>query len=267
MQTHRFWRTAIVILNAEQTGKKEEFVVKIGIMQPYFFPYLGYWQLMNAVDRYVVYDDVNFINRGRINRNAILIQQQAHNVNLILSGASQNKLINQIQVNAETAVQAKLLRTIEMAYAKAPFFANVMPMIQEIATQKEKNLAQYLFYSLHVIGEYLGITTELILSSHLNKDCSLKGYKKIISICQLLDGTEYYNSINGVPLYAPHVAEFREAGLELLFPKMRKITYPQYGNPFVENLSIIDVMMFNSRQECQNLLKEYDLMKGSAAAI
>lgn len=241
--------------------------MKIGIMQPYFLPYLGYWQLMNAVDRYVVYDDVNYIKGGRINRNAILMQKQAHNINLILSGASPNKLINQIQVNANPTTQAKLLRTIEMAYSKAPFFAYVMPLLQDIMTQKEENLAQYLFCSFQIIGAYLGIQTELILSSRLEKNCSQRGYQKVISICQLLGGTEYYNSINGVPLYAPHVAEFREAGLELLFPKMRKITYPQYGNPFVENLSIIDVMMFNSRQECQNLLKEYDLMKGSAAAI
>lgn len=242
--------------------------MKIGIMQPYFFPYLGYWQLMNAVDRYVVYDDVNYINRGRINRNAILVQQRAHNVNLILSAASQNKLINQIHVNVEPATQSKLLRTIEMAYAKAPFFSHVMPIIQEIITQKEENLAQYLLYSFQVIGEYLGITTELILSSHLEKDCTLKGYKKIISICKLLDGTEYYNSVNGIPLYAPHVTEFTEAGLELLFTKMRKITYQQYNNNlFVENLSIIDVMMFNSQEECQRLLGEYDLMEGSAIEL
>lgn len=241
--------------------------MKIGIMQPYFFPYLGYWQLMNAVDRYVVYDDVNYINRGRINRNAILVQQRAHNVNLILSAASQNKLINQIHVNVESTTQSKLLRTIEMAYAKAPFFSHVMPMIQEIITQKEENLAQYLFYSFQVIGKYLGITTELILSSHLKKDCALKGYKKIISICKLLDGTEYYNSVNGIPLYAPHVAEFTEAGLELLFTKMRKITYQQYNNPFVENLSIIDMMMFNSQEECQRLLGEYDLLEGSAIEL
>lgn len=233
--------------------------MKIGIMQPYFFPYLGYWQLMNLVDKYVVYDDVNYIVRGRINRNAILVQSKAHNINLILSGASQNKLINQIHVNTEPSIQIKLLRTLEMAYSKAPYYANVMPLLEQIIMQKEENLAWYLFRSFEVIGEYLGICTELILSSQLEKDCTLRGCQKIIDICGRLGGTEYYNAINGIPLYEPHREEFIQHGLQLKFLKMRPITYPQFKGEFVPNLSIIDVMMFHSQIECQKLLDQFDL--------
>ncbi|KAF5033359.1 WbqC-like protein family protein [anaerobic digester metagenome] len=236
--------------------------MKIGIMQPYFFPYLGYWQLMNAVDRYVVYDDVNFIKGGRINRNAILLQGQAHNINLILSGASPNKHINEIEVNTSPQIQSKLIRTIEQAYHKSPCFQDVMPMLQSIVMNDEKNLGKYLYHSFRVLGSYLGITTEMLLSSELEKDCTLKAYDKVISISKLLGGTEYYNSVNGVPLYAPHRAEFEKAGLRLYFPKMRSISYTQFNNEFVPNLSIIDVMMFNSRDTCQNLLYEYDLNEG-----
>ena len=150
--------------------------MKIGIMQPYFFPYLGYWQLMNAVDRYVIYDDVNYIKGGYINRNSILLQKQAHNINLILSGASPNKLINQVNVNTQPLIQTKLLRTVEMAYSKAPFFHSVMPIVEEVITQKEENLAQYLFHSFEIITKYLGIETELVLSSELKKNCSLRGH-------------------------------------------------------------------------------------------
>ena len=237
--------------------------MKIGIMQPYFFPYLGYWQLMNAVDRYVVYDDVNFINRGRIHRNQILIQGKAHNINLILHGASQNKLINELYIENTQKTKNKLLRTIEQAYARAFYFNDVMPHIVNILDYEDTNLAHFLYHSFEVIGKYLNIETDLILSSQLDKDCSLKKEKKIVSICKLLGGDEYYNSINGIPLYVPHVREFQEAGIELYFPKMREIHYQQFKNEFVPNLSIIDVMMFNSRQECQRLLGEYDLLKGS----
>lgn len=234
--------------------------MKVGIMQPYFFPYLGYWQLMNAVDRYVIYDDVNYINRGRINRNAILVNGSAQNINLILQGASQNKLINEISIDTNPKGREKLLKTLQMAYAKAPYFTHITPLLEEIIQQEEDNLAKYLKRSFEIIGAYLGITTELILSSDLKKDCSLKKYNKIIAICKELEAEEYYNSVSGIPLYEPYRAEFERAGIQLRFPKMRDITYPQFKNEFVPYLSIIDVMMFNSQEECKALLQEYDFV-------
>lgn len=196
--------------------------MKVGIMQPYFFPYLGYWQLMNAVDRYVVYDDVNFIKGGRINRNAVLMNGSAHNINLILSGATPNKHINEIQVNTDPRIQAKLLRTLEMSYSKAPYYSQVSQLLQSVISRQEPNLARYLYDSFQIIGTYLGITTELLLSSELDKDSSLKAEKKVIAICKLLGATEYYNSVNGIPLYAPHRDEFTQAGIKLCFPRMRR---------------------------------------------
>lgn len=237
--------------------------MKIGIMQPYFFPYLGYWQLMNAVDRYVVYDDVNYIKGGRVNRNKILIQNQAGAINLILSGASPNKLICELEISEQATAKKKLLRTIEMAYARAPQYNSVMPILEDIIQSEDRNLANYLYYSFLKIGNYLGIDTELILSSNIKKDCSLKSYHKVISICKILGGDKYYNSINGIPLYLPHLQEFQDAAIELFFPKMHEIQYQQFKNEFVPNLSIIDVMMFNTREKCHQLLNEYDLLKGS----
>ena len=189
--------------------------MKLGIMQPYFFPYIGYWQLMNAVDKYIVYDDVNFIKGGRINRNAILLQGKAHNINLILQGASQNKHINQIKVNTLPITQKKLLKTIERAYKKAPYYHYVMPILQDIITQEEENLAKYLYYSFKVINGYLGITTELILSSNIKKNNDLKKEEKIYHICDIMKADEYYNSINGRQLY--NAEDFRKRGIKLNF--------------------------------------------------
>ena len=235
--------------------------MKVGIMQPYFFPYLGYWQLMNAVDKYVVYDDVNYIKGGRINRNAILVNGQSQNINLILKGASPNKLINEILVDSSERTKAKLLKTLQACYSKAPFYSQVMHMLEKIILQEEENLAKYLYYQFKVIGEYLDIKTELILSSEMKKDASLKAHEKVIHICGLLNATEYYNSVSGVPLYEPHRDLFESAGIQLRFPVMGEIEYAQYKNEFVPYLSIIDVMMFNSQEECQRLLLEYDFFK------
>lgn len=234
--------------------------MRIGIMQPYFFPYLGYWQLMNSVDRYVIYDDVNFIKRGHINRNTILVNGKEQKINLILFGASRNKHINEVHVNTDPLIQNKLLRTIEMSYKKAPHFSQVFPLIKQVVVQQETDVAKYLKKSFEIIGDYLGITTELLLSSELEKDCSLKAHNKIIAICKLLDGNEYYNSIGGIQLYEPYREEFEREGIQLRFSKMRDVVYPQFKNEFVPNLSIIDVMMFNSREECQRLLAEFDLV-------
>ncbi len=236
--------------------------MKVGIMQPYFFPYLGYWQLMNAVDKYVVYDDVNYIKGGRINRNAILMNGSAHPINLPLLGASPNKHINEVQVNPEPIQREKLFRTISQSYSKAPYFESVMALLEETLRCEEANLGRFLFQTFLRLNAYLDVQTQLILSSEMKKNTALKGREKVIHICTLLGATEYYNSVNGIPLYEPHRAEFEAVGIELKFPKMRDIVYPQFKNEFVPNLSIIDVMMFNSREECRRLLGEYDFVKG-----
>ncbi|MCR5663636.1 MAG: WbqC family protein [Oscillospiraceae bacterium] len=235
--------------------------MKLGIMQPYFFPYLGYWQLMNAVDRYVIYDDVNFIKGGRINRNAILTNGQAHNINLPLLGASPNKHINEVGVNCDPIQQRKLLETLRACYARAPYYREALPVLEKVLTQQEDNLGRYLTFQMRVMADFLGMDTELIVSSELEKDTALKAENKVLHICSLLGATEYYNSVSGIPLYEPHRARFEAAGIELRFPRMRPVTYRQYKNDFVPNLSIIDVMMFCSRQECRALLKEFDFVE------
>lgn len=233
--------------------------MKLGIMQPYFLPYLGYWQLMNAVDTYVVYDDVNYIKGGYINRNSILINKEAKNINLILSGATPTKHINEIFVNESLVQKRKILSKIQMAYAKAPNYGSVYQVLEKVFLQQEINLAKYLYNSFKIVSEYLNINTKILLSSELKKDCSLKGKDKVISICKLLEADEYYNSVGGMELYDKD--EFAENGIKLSFLKMdNDIVYKQFNNEFVPNLSIIDIMMFNSKNECKRLLEKYTLL-------
>ena len=225
----------------------------LGIMQPYFMPYIGYWQLMAAVDQYVVYDDVNYINRGWINRNNILVNENKQLFTISLHNASQNKLINEIEI-ADDFV--KFRRTITMAYKKAPYFEQTMPLLDEICRYEDKNLANFIMHSFRVLTAYLGITTKLIPSSSIEKNNILKGQDKILDICRILNADTYVNAIGGLDLYDK--ATFKEHNIQLKFLRPIMVPYSQFKNTFVDGLSIIDVMMFNSVEQMRQLFNRYD---------
>jgi len=223
-------------------------------MQPYLFPYLGYWQLINAVDTFVIYDDVNFIKQGYINRNSVLSIDKAQRFTLELTGASSFKMINEVKVGANTK---KLLKTIKHNYLKSPYFEEVFPLVQKIFGQEERNLAKYIGHSLQEIADYLQISTELVYSSAVKKKDSLKAEDKVIDICTVLKADTYVNSIGGRKLYNKH--RFKEKGIELKFLSSKPKEYKQFKSNFVPGLSIIDIMMFNSKADIKIMLNEYEL--------
>jgi len=228
----------------------------IAIMQPYLFPYIGYWQLINVVDKFVIYDDVNFINKGFINRNKILVQNKPHQFTLELVSASQNKLINQIQIGNNSK---KILLTIEQSYKKSPFFNIVFPLIKDVLNQNEKNLSKFIGYSLKKISDYLNIETNFIYSSEIKKNNHLKKQDKIIDICQKLNATHYINPINGKALYDRKL--FTENGIKLNFIQTKSFKYQQFNSEFKSFLSIIDVMMFNNKDHIKSLLNLFELVE------
>ena len=228
-------------------------------MQPYFIPYIGYWQLMNAVDKYVVYDDVNFIKSGWINRNRILVNGEPKYFNIPMIGASSFKLINEVGVNCDSKLVDKNLRAIEGAYKKAPYYGVIYPLIEKIVTYKCENIAEFVFHSFRVICDYLNIETELIVSSTLEKDNELRAQEKVLAICEFLGADEYYNATGGQELYS--FEDFKQRGIKLKFLKTDSIEYKQFDNEFQSNLSILDVMMFNSKEEVIELLNKYTLVE------
>lgn len=233
--------------------------MRVGIMQPYFFPYIGYWQLLGAVDKYVIYDDVNYIKSGWVNRNRILIEGDPKYFNVQLINASSYKKINEILVNQNSYIIKKKLRIIEGAYKKAPYYEKIKPLIEKVLLSGINNLAEYIGNSIQVLCDYMEITTELIYSSSIKKDNNLKGQNKVLSICRLLGADEYYNAIGGQQLYSS--LDFINNGIVLKFLKPNEIVYPQFDNKFVKNLSIIDVLMFNSIDEIHQMLHEYTLVE------
>lgn len=234
--------------------------MKLSIMQPYFLPYLGYWQLIECADKFILYDDVNFIKGGWINRNRYLYQGQAKMFNLIMQGASPYKKINEIELqmpNSSYNPHEKLLSTIKMAYKKAPMYQEVIPLIENILLFNEENLAKYIENSIRKMCEYLNIDTEILVSSNIEKTPDLTKEKRVIDICKRLGATYYINAIGGKTLY--DVSNFRKNGIELRFIKMGEIKYEQFDNHFVEGLSILDVLMFNDLETIKLFLKNYTL--------
>ncbi len=232
--------------------------MKIAIMQPYLFPYLGYFQLINAVDTFVIYDDVNHIRRGWINRNRILLNKKEHVFTLRLAKASQNKLIKEIKILEEPANRQKLLLLIKHAYSKAPQFKEIYPMLEKIVLNDEGCLTKYIEFSLRKIAEYLEIKTNLIKSSQIIKNDSLRGQDKILEIIKQLNFREYINPIGGTNLYDSKI--FQAHGVKLYFLKTKDYIYRQNSINFIPNLSIVDILMWNTKGQVRKLLEKYELV-------
>lgn len=229
--------------------------MKVAVMQPYFMPYIGYFQLVRAVDKFIVYDDVAFIKRGWINRNRILLGGKAFLLTVPVRAASQFKLINQTSI---ADGKEKIWKTLTHAYGKAAFFRLTSHLLEEILYYEENNLARFVTHSLILTCKHLGIDTEFSISSAIPKNSELRGEEKVLDICRAVNASTYINAIGGTELYSKN--QFKQQGIELKFLKTLEIQYQQFGNPFISWLSIIDVMMFNSQDAIRSMLSKYELV-------
>ncbi|SDA81077.1 MULTISPECIES: WbqC family protein [unclassified Janthinobacterium] len=230
----------------------------IAIMQPYFLPYLGYFQLLAAVDKFVLLDDVNYIRGGWINRNRMLMNGAPHLFTLPLQGASQNRRICDIALTEETAWRDKLLRSINQAYGRAPYYAHVIGLLEQTLHSPHPQLDQFLLNSLRQAMRYLGLETELVPTARAYANDELSGDRRIIDICVREGATRYINPIGGTSLYRQE--DFQQHGIALHFLQSRPTSYHQGKHPHVAGLSIIDVMMNNAPATIKQLLMEKDLL-------
>jgi hypothetical protein len=216
---------------------------RTAIMQPYFFPYIGYFQLINSVDLFIVYDNIKYTKKGWINRNRILLNGKDTTISLPIKSDSDFLDVREREL-APDFDPTKLINQIGGAYRRAPYFAQVFPMIEEILRQQESNLFKFLYRSIIAVCERLGITTEIRISSGIAIDHSLKNQHKVLALCEAVDTEIYVNAIGGLELYSK--PDFHACGIELKFIRSKPFVYPQFDNDFIPWLSIIDVLMFNS---------------------
>jgi hypothetical protein len=230
----------------------------IAIMQPYIFPYIGYFQLINAVDKFIIYDDVNFINKGWINRNNILVGGKPHMFTIPLKDASQNKLINEVQMLQPDNWRKKFLKTVQQSYQKAPNYQKVFILIEEIVNFEPETISEFTLHALEQTCSYMGITTEIVPSSQIYNNTHLKGPDRILDICKKENASHYINPVGGMELYDKN--RFENEGIQLNFLKSVYSPYSQFQNAFVPWLSVIDILMFNDAEKVTTLLKDYELI-------
>ncbi len=229
-------------------------------MQPYFMPYIGYFQLMNAVDEFIVYDNIKFTKKGWINRNRILVHGSDAFVTLPLKKDSDFLDVRERCLSEEWKEESKkIMKRIEEAYRQAPQFKLVYPLAEKIMLEEENNLFKFIFNSITTLKNYLLIQTPLVISSGIPINHQLKAEEKVLALCKAKKANAYLNPIGGVELYSRE--NFKGEGIELQFIKTNDFKYVQFENDFIPFLSILDVLMFNSPEKINEYLtKEFTLM-------
>ncbi|MDD5157882.1 WbqC family protein [Sulfurimonas sp.] len=231
----------------------------LAIMQPYLFPYIGYWQLINIVDTFVVYDNIQFSKSGWFNRNNILLNGKKTLFSMPLRKDSDSLDVVDRFISDEAQNQInKILSQIQSGYNKAPYFKDVFPLVKNIFMYDEKNLFKYIHNSIVEVCTYLDIDTHIIISSAIDIDHSLKSQEKVIALNKTLGSSQYINPIGGTVLY--NADTFKNENIKLKFLESEVPEYKQFNNEFIPYLSIIDVLMFNSKEDVKLMLKRYKLI-------
>lgn len=231
--------------------------MKVAIMQPYFLPYIGYFQLIKSAEIFVVYDNIKFTKKGWFNRNRFL--QNGSDAFFTLPLQNDSDSLNVVDRRlSPTFDKRKLLNQLKAAYQKAPHFPSGFEWLRSCVEHDESNLFRFIHHSIETTVARLGIGTRIVASSAIPIDHSLRAQDKVIAICEALDASTYINPIGGTDLYSAQA--FRERDIELRFIKPRPLAYPQFGAEFVPWLSILDLFMFNDEGKIKRMLDEYDFV-------
>lgn len=234
--------------------------MKLAIMQPYFMPYIGYFQLIKMVDKFIFYDDVTFIKQGWINRNQILINNQAKMFSIPLSNASSHVLIKDVLIS-EIAYQKwrkSFLNSIVFSYKKAKNYSKINALIEKILEKRPETISELAIKSIVEVAQYLDLKTEFEICSDVYSNTYLSGQNRVLDICINEKATMYINPVGGMELYSKRI--FHEKNIELFFIKANKSVYPQFSEEFVPFLSIIDVLMFNDLEDIHKQLDNFTLL-------
>lgn len=226
---------------------------RLAIMQPYLFPYVGYFQLVAAVDRFVFYDDVAFMKQGWINRNRLFLSGRVSWFTLPVWGGSIHRKINELSVQAGDAWRRKLLASVKQSYGRAPYFEQAYGLLAGVLQSEECSLSALARKSVVDVARYMGLETEFVVSSGRYGNEEMHGAERVLDICRREHASEYHNLPGGKALYSAE--QFSAAGIELSFVEPNLTEYIQMAPPFKPCLSMLDVLMFNDRSALLRLLQ------------
>jgi hypothetical protein len=230
----------------------------LAVMQPYFLPYIGYFQLIRAVDVFILYDNIKYTKKGWINRNRMLQNGKDVIFSVPLKNDSDALDICERELAADFK-RDKLLNQFKEAYRRSPYFEQTYPLLETIVRFEDANLFRFLYNSIVKSCQHLGITTEIRVSSAIAIDHDLKNQNKVLALCEAVGASIYVNAIGGTDLYSKEA--FLNEGVDLKFVKSKPYEYPQFGNAFINALSIIDALMFNEPETLQHqIATNYELI-------
>lgn len=235
--------------------------MKLAIMQPYFMPYIGYFQLIKAVDKFIIYDDVTYIKQGWINRNQLLINGESKKFTIPVSNGSSNTLIKDVVISNLAFDKWKITfyKTLMSSYGRAPYYNNVLDLMDKIINSSTNYISELAVNGIEEVLKYLNISCDISLSSKVYDNTKLMGQDRVLDICKKESAKTYINPIGGQTLYSHE--RFHQNGVELFFIMSKEFKYQQFNNEFVPWLSIIDVLMFNSPEEINEMLDNYELIQ------
>ena len=221
-------------------------------MQPYFFPYIGYFQLLKSVDKFIFYDDVNYIKGGWINRNRLFLAGAVRYITIPLEDASSFKKINEISSKKDGKWRKKILSSIEQSYSKSAFYKPVRDLVENALDDSTESLAVFAKRSIKLVVGYIGMDTNFVESSEIYKNQEKNGIDRIIDVCRIEKSNEYWNLPGGREIYCPGV--FKQENIDLKFVNASIENYQQNSDEFIPGLSIIDVLMHNEPFKILQLL-------------
>lgn len=229
----------------------------VAIMQPYIFPYLGYFHLIEASELFIFYDDVSYIKKGWINRNRILLQQEPSLFTLPIQQASQNVLIKDTLTCIDTRWKKKFYAKLTHSYQKAPHFTQVMELIDaSLKHTQNGSIASVAINAIQLIYQYLNHDITYKRSSDISPHTQgMDKAERLIKITKDLGYTSYLNAPSGKELYSK--GDFKNQGIDLHFIRSLACHYSQFHHDFIPSLSIIDVLMFNTIDETKTLFQHF----------
>lgn len=227
--------------------------MKLAIMQPYFLPYVGYFQLMASVDKFVVYDDVSFIKGGWINRNNIKVQQQAKLITVPLQNGNSGVPICDVLIAEKKEFWSKkMLRTVLESYTKAPYFERIYPMFERWISSNCDRISELNVKIIREVCGYINLNVEIEPTSGVYGNCQLSSVSRVLDICKKEGASHYINAIGGKELYSQEVFQREKIKLSFLQPQLSP--YPQGKGEFLKGLSMLDVLMYNSPEVVRRMI-------------
>lgn len=232
--------------------------MKVAIMQPYFFPYIGYFQLMAACDVFVLHDDVQYIKGGWVNRNRILLNGESRMITFPVQKGAHDLPINSRNYVEDRQARKAIINLVRQAYSRAPEYRRIFPALEDMLEFEDRNVANFNRNLIECIAGMIGMYCRIVVSSDMDKDDTLTGEQRVLDMCCRLGATDYLNPIGGTELY--HSGTFQKHGIALHFLEALDECYEQGAATWVPFLSIIDVLMFNPLTEVRRLLTRYRLI-------